>query len=32
VFSGDRGRPIGSGFFTPMRNRSLPRIRDEGRA
>ena len=24
VFSGDRGRSIGSGFFTPMRNRSLP--------
>jgi hypothetical protein len=24
VFSGVRGRPIGSGFFTPMRNRSLP--------
>ena len=24
VFSGGRGRPIGSGFFTPMRNRSLP--------
>jgi hypothetical protein len=24
VFSGVRGRPIGSGFFTPMRNCSLP--------
>ena len=24
VFSGGRGRSIGSGFFTPMRNRSLP--------
>src|SRR5215469_14095496 len=24
VFFGSRGRPIGSGFFTPMRNRSLP--------
>jgi hypothetical protein len=24
VFSGGRGRSIASGFFTPMRNRSLP--------
>jgi hypothetical protein len=24
AFSGGRGRSIGSGFFTPMRNRSLP--------
>jgi hypothetical protein len=24
VFSGVRGRPIGSKFFTPMRNHSLP--------
>ena len=24
VLSGGRGRPLGSGFFTPMRNRSLP--------